>query len=99
VVPPALLSRPFHETVFALASAFFFSISYVFHRLVVECCCYGGACVFFDVEAKSKKQKRGCLVFLLACRLQSLAALLFCSLLVSLLSHRVTQVYNPSSFA
>jgi hypothetical protein len=26
-------------------------------------CCYGGACVFSDVEADSKKQKCGCLVF------------------------------------
>jgi hypothetical protein len=51
---------PSHETVFffALASAFFFSISFVFHRLVVEvCCCYGVACAFSDVEAEFKKQK------------------------------------------
>jgi hypothetical protein len=75
---PALVP-PSHEMVFffALASAFFFPISFVFHRLVVGCCCYGGACAFSDVEAEEFKKQKSAFTFLLACRLESLAALLF----------------------
>jgi len=81
---------PSHETVFffALASAFFFSISFVFHRLVTGGCVVAVEALVLSLMSKQKNSRNkncGCLVSLLACRLQSLAALLFCSLRAFLL--------------
>ena len=77
---PALAPLPMKRCFFflhALTSAFFILFSYVSHRLVVVvvlCFAIMEELVFYDVEADSKKQKCGCLVF--AClSTYSLAAL------------------------
>jgi hypothetical protein len=58
---------PSHETVFffALASAFFFSISYVFHGLVVlvVCCCHGGVLVLSPMSKQNPRNKNASVSF------------------------------------
>jgi hypothetical protein len=66
----------------------------------MRCCC-GGACAFSDVEAEEFKKQKLRLSRFFACLSTSIVgcfAFLFSSGFLAFW-HRVTQVYNPGSFA
>ena len=109
VVPPALLSCPLPMKrcslfLHALASAFF---SFYFPMFFPSLGGGGGGgdalllrlrSLCFPMPKQNSRNKIRLSPFLLACRLDRWL-LIFCSLRTFLLLHRVTQVYNPSSFA